>query len=207
MEALSLVFIITSIIIIVVPGQDMVLVLSRSLALGKKAGVMTALGVSVGLMGHTVLAALGLGALLLASQWLFDLIKLIGAAYLIYIGYQLLFSQSVQLGQKTLQQLSYKKMFLQGALSDIMNVKIVVFYFAYLPQFVLLEAGNASLQLLILGSVFAGLTFLIKASVGFLAGSLSLYLSTKPVILQRINQCSGLIIIALGLQLASENLN
>ena len=89
MEIISLLFIFASIIIILTPGQDMILVMSRSIAQGQRAGMMTAFGVSVGLLGHTLLATLGLGALLMASEWLFDLIKFIGAAYLIYMGYQL----------------------------------------------------------------------------------------------------------------------
>jgi len=93
MEIVTLVFLLTSAVIILTPGQDMILVMSRSIAQGQKAGVMTAFGVSIGLLGHTLLATLGLGALLLASEFLFNIIKLIGAGYLIYIGYQLLRSK------------------------------------------------------------------------------------------------------------------
>lgn len=83
MEPISLLFILTSVIIIMTPGQDMILVMSRSISQGKKAGITTAFGISVGLIGHTLLATVGLGALLMTSQWLFDIIKFLGAAYLI----------------------------------------------------------------------------------------------------------------------------
>ena len=89
-EVSWLLFIATSLVIIITPGQDMVLVMSRSIAQGASAGVATAAGVSVGLIGHTILATLGLGAILLASEWLFTALKLVGAAYLIYIGISLL---------------------------------------------------------------------------------------------------------------------
>ncbi len=127
MEAITFIFIITSIVIILTPGQDMILVMSRSIAQGQKAGIITALGVSIGLMGHTLLATLGLGALLMASEWLFDIIKFIGAGYLIYIGYQLLTSKEYKIDMKDLDKVSYKKMFFQGAVSNIMNPKITIF--------------------------------------------------------------------------------
>src|SRR5215467_12262237 len=83
-------FVAASLLLIATPGQDMILVMSRSVAQGVAAGVATAAGVSVGLVGHTVLATLGLGAILRTSQWLFLALKLVGAAYLIYLGVQLL---------------------------------------------------------------------------------------------------------------------
>ena len=85
-EASWLLFIVASIVLIATPGQDMILVMSRSVAHGSRAGVATAAGVSVGLVGHTVLATLGLGAILRTSEWLFLALKLAGAAYLIYLG-------------------------------------------------------------------------------------------------------------------------
>src|SRR5262245_9795552 len=90
-------FVVASVVLIVTPGQDMILVMSRSIAQGSAAGVATAAGVSVGLVGHTLLATLGLGAILRTSEWLFLLLKLMGAAYLLYLGVQLLRTRSHQL--------------------------------------------------------------------------------------------------------------
>nr|MBA2411664.1 LysE family transporter [Burkholderiaceae bacterium] len=86
LEVSWLLFIAASLVLIVTPGQDMVLVMSRSIAQGAAAGVATAAGVSVGLVGHTILATAGLGAILRTSEWLFVVLKLAGAAYLIYLG-------------------------------------------------------------------------------------------------------------------------
>ncbi len=173
MEIVTLVFLLTSAVIILTPGQDMILVMSRSIAQGQKAGIMTAFGVSVGLLGHTLLATLGLGALLLASEFLFSIVKFIGAGYLIYIGYQLLRSKDHTMDMKDLPKVSYKKMFVQGALSNVMNPKVAIFYFSYLPQFVIPNSGNEAMQLFILGFTFATLTFFIKAPIGFISGLLS----------------------------------
>jgi threonine/homoserine/homoserine lactone efflux protein len=207
MEAISLIFIITSILIILTPGQDMILVMSRSISQGQKAGVITALGVCFGLLGHTLLATFGLGALLMTSEFLFDLIKLIGAAYLIYIGYQLLSSKNPKLAMKDLPKTSYKKMFLQGALTNIMNPKIAIFYFSYLPQFVNSDTNNQALQLLILGLTYAILTFFIKAPIGFISGLLSIWIKSRPSVLAYMNKTSGIVFIVLGLKLASEQKN
>jgi threonine/homoserine/homoserine lactone efflux protein len=207
MEAISLIFIITSILIILTPGQDMILVMSRSISQGQKAGVITALGVCFGLLGHTLLATFGLGALLITSEFLFDLIKLIGAAYLIYIGYQLLSSKNPKLAMKDLPKTSYKKMFLQGALTNIMNPKIAIFYFSYLPQFVNSDTNNQALQLLILGLTYAILTFFIKAPIGFISGLLSIWIKSRPSVLAYMNKTSGIVFIVLGLKLASEQKN
>ncbi len=88
-EATWWLFVVASLVLIATPGQDMILVMSRSVAQGSAAGVVTAAGVSVGLVGHTLLATLGLGAILRTSEWLFLALKLIGAAYLVYLGVQL----------------------------------------------------------------------------------------------------------------------
>ena len=88
MDPLFIVFLATSALVILTPGQDMVLVMSRSIALGTRAGVTTAAGVSVGLLGHTLLAALGLGAVLQASELVFNVMEYVGAAYLCYLGFK-----------------------------------------------------------------------------------------------------------------------
>src|ERR1700704_2185374 len=92
-EVSWLVFIVTSLVLIATPGQDMILVMSRSVVQGAAAGVATAAGVSVGLIGHTILATLGLGAILRTSEWLFVALKFVGAAYLLYLGISLLLSK------------------------------------------------------------------------------------------------------------------
>jgi len=204
LEAITLLFILTSIIIILIPGQDMIMVMSRSIAQGQKAGLTTAAGVSVGLLGHTLLATFGLSALLMTSEWLFDIVKFIGAAYLIYIGYQLLSSKNSSFETKELTKVSYKKMFMQGAITNIMNPKIAIFYFAYLPQFILVNNGSDSSQLFLLGLTFAILTLLLKASIGFISGLLSFWIKERPTVLKYMHKTSGAILIGLGLKLATE---
>jgi threonine/homoserine/homoserine lactone efflux protein len=201
-EAQWLLFLLASVVVIATPGQDMLLVMSRSITHGTRAGLATAAGVSVGLLGHTLLATAGLGALLRTSEWLFTAVKLVGAAYLLYLGAQLLLTKSAAIaaGASTPQPL--RRQFLSGAASNITNPKIAVFYFAFLPQFVSHEAGQPTLTIMVLGIIFAVLTFIIKGPVAVFAGSLSAWFRSRPTALVWLYRCSGLVLVGLALRLA-----
>jgi threonine/homoserine/homoserine lactone efflux protein len=199
-----LLFLATSLLVIATPGQDMILVMSRSVAQGPAAGVATAAGVSSGLVGHAILATLGLGAILRASEWVFVGLKLLGAAYLVWLGIGLLRTRSAELALRGSATRSLSRLFVDGALSNLSNPKIAVFYFAFLPQFVPQAAERPTLSVLLLGLVFAGLTFLIKAPVGLFAGLLSGWLRARPRALLWIHRTSGAVLVALGLRLAME---
>jgi threonine/homoserine/homoserine lactone efflux protein len=203
-EASWLFFVVASLVLIATPGQDMILVMSRSVAQGAAAGVATAAGVSVGLLGHTVLATLGLGAVLRTSEWLFFALKLVGAAYLLYLGIGLLLAKRTDLALRSTAQRSLRRLFLEGALSNLSNPKIAVFYFAFLPQFVSPSAQQPTLSVFVLGVAFALLTFLVKGPVGVFAGALSGWLRSRPSVLTWIYRCSGAILIGLGVKLAFE---
>jgi threonine/homoserine/homoserine lactone efflux protein len=201
-ETLSFLFIATSLVLIITPGQDMILVMSRSIAQGWRAGVATAAGVSTGLLGHTLLAAFGLGAILQTSALLFAAIKLVGAAYLIYLGIKMFCQRQMGFAIERMPAASLRKLFIQGAVSNIANPKITIFYFAYLPQFIPAGSGNPMATLLLLGTVFAVLTFLVKGPIGYGAGILSTWLRSRPTVLHWINRVSGGVLVALGVKLA-----
>jgi len=203
-EVAWLLFVVASLVLIVTPGQDMILVMSRSIAQGSAAGVVTAAGVSVGLVGHTVLATLGLGAILRTSEWLFVALKLAGAAYLGYLGIQLLRTRNQELAVLAGAPRSLRRLFFDGALSNVSNPKIAVFYFAFLPQFVVPGAAHPTLSVFVLGLVFAGLTFLVKGPVGLGAGLLSGWLRSRPKALTWLYRTSGAVLIGLGVKLAFE---
>lgn len=203
-EASWLLFAVASLLLIVVPGQDMILVMSRSVAQGVTAGVVTAAGVSTGLLGHTVLATLGLGAILRTSEWLFVALKLVGAAYLLYLGIGMLLTRRAQLELGSGGRRSLPRLFLDGALSDLSNPKIALFYFAFLPQFVSPGAENPTLTVFALGVAFAGLTFLVKGPVGVFAGALSGWLRSRPSVLLWVHRTSGAILVGLAARLAME---
>ena len=203
-EASWLLFVVASLVLIATPGQDMILVMSRSVAQGAGAGVATAAGVSAGLLGHTILATLGLGAVLRTSEWLFLALKLVGAAYLLYLGIGLLLTKRGDLALGSAAQRSLRRLFLDGAFSNLSNPKIAVFYFAFLPQFVSPSAQQPTLSVFVLGVAFAMLTFLVKGPVGVFAGALSGWLRSRPSVLTWVYRSSGAILIGLGVKLAFE---
>jgi len=197
-------FVLTSLVVIATPGQDMLLVMSRSIAQGPAAGVVTAAGVGIGLLGHTVLATLGLGAVLTASEWAFVALKVVGAAYLVWLGIGLLRTRSASIEVDQAPPRSLPRLFADGALSNLSNPKIAVFYFAFLPQFVARDADHPTLAIAVLGTVFALLTFAVKGPVGAAAGLLSTWLRRRPRVLVWVYRCSGLVMLGLGIRLVIE---
>jgi threonine/homoserine/homoserine lactone efflux protein len=203
-DAQLLLFVVTSLVVIVTPGQDMILVMSRSIAQGSAAGIATAAGVSTGLLGHTLLAGFGLGSILLASETLFVVLKLVGAAYLVYLGVRLLLTKPTALELAGVGAAPLRRLWVQGALSNLSNPKIAIFYFAFLPQFVAPDTAHPTALLLMLGAAFSALTFLVKGPVGWFAGALSAWLRARPRVLVGMHRTSGAVLVALGVRLAFE---
>ena len=203
-EVSWLLFLIASVAVILTPGQDMILVMSRSITQGAVAGVVTAGGVSTGLLLHTLLATLGVGAVVQASELLFLIIKMVGAVYLLYLGFSLLRVSNSNFLEGDAAVRPLARLYWDGAFSNIANPKIAVFYFAFLPQFVLPDATNPTLCIFALGAGFALLTFIIKGPVGYFAALLSSWLQRKPAHLTAIYRLSGLVLVGLGVKLFFE---
>jgi threonine/homoserine/homoserine lactone efflux protein len=199
-----LLFVLASLALIVTPGQDMLLVMSRSIAQGRGAGVATAAGVSVGLVGHTILVTLGLGAVILASEWLFVAMKLVGAVYLVWLGVQLLRARNPTLLADHAPPRTTRRLFVDGAFSNVSNPKIAVFYWAFLPQFVAPGSTHATTAIFAMGLAFAALTFIVKGPIALVASALSGWLRARPAALTGLFRLSGAVLVALGVRLAFE---
>ena len=204
MEAHSLgLYVAASLALIATPGQDMVYVMTRSVAQGRVAGLCSAVGVCLGILAHTALAALGVGAILQASEGLFVALKLAGAAYLAYLGVRLMFTRAVPpklaAGAKPLSAWALVG---QGMLSNLTNPKIVLFFLAFLPQFVDPASPHPTRDLAMLGVLYALLALPVKAGVGLAAGSFSEVLRRRPAILAWANRCCGVVLVGLGVRLA-----
>ena len=198
-------FVVASLALIATPGQDMVYVVSRSLAQGRFAGVCSALGVCLGILVHTALAAFGLGAILQASEGLFFALKLVGAAYLVYLGIRLVLSRGASsLAGAAAAPLSLPALVRQGMLSNVTNPKMVLFFFAFLPQFVDPSSDTATRDLALLGVLYAMLALPVKTGVALAAGSLSERLLRRPSTLAWVNRFSGAVLVGLGLRLAAS---
>jgi threonine/homoserine/homoserine lactone efflux protein len=198
-------YILASLALILTPGQDMMYVMSRALAQGRLAGLYSAVGVIIGILVHTVLAAFGVGAILAASEGLFLALKLLGAVYLVYLGVKLLFTREGSIAaQAGGQRFSPASLVWQGVLSNVSNPKIVVFFFAFLPQFVDPKSAHPTADLVFLGVLYAAMGLVVKAGVGLAAGSLSERILSRPRALVWINRVSGTILVGLGLRLAAS---
>jgi threonine/homoserine/homoserine lactone efflux protein len=196
-------YVLASLALIATPGQDMIYVVTRSLAQGRFAGVCSAVGVCLGILVHTALAAFGLGAILQASEGLFLALKLVGAAYLIYLGIRLLLARGdSSLAAATSAPLSPLSLVRQGMLSNVTNPKIVLFFFAFLPQFVSPASAHPARELAVLGVLYAAMALPVKVGVGLAAGSLSRRVIGRPGTLAWIERASGAVLVALGLRLA-----
>jgi threonine/homoserine/homoserine lactone efflux protein len=197
-------YVLASLALIATPGQDMLYVISRSLAQGRFAGLCSALGVCIGILVHTALAALGVGAILQASEALFVVLKLAGAAYLVYLGLRLVLARKAALDVgAAATHLAPAQLIWQGVLSNVTNPKIVLFFFAFLPQFVDPASAHPTRDLVFLGVLYAAMGLPVKAGVALAAGSLSERVLRKPRAMVWINRASGTVLVGLGLRLAA----
>lgn len=189
-------------ILIITPGPDMIYVITRGISQGRKAGVISAVGVTLGILVHTVFAAFGLAIILRTSAIAFLTIKFAGAGYLIYLGIKAIKNKTALAFNNDKSQVRIRTVFMQGILSNVLNPKIAIFFLAFLPQFVNPKYGNASIQMVYLGLTFAlfGVVFLVL--LGYFSGGIGSWLSRKHNFAYKIRWFTGSILILLGLRLA-----
>lgn len=201
-----LLFVTASIILCVVPGPDMMLLLSRTIAQGRKAGLMTAIGMNVGAYGHLTATLLGISAVIAASAHAFTVIKWLGAAYLIYLGVQILLSRSgpLETTAETPVRQALRSCFWQGFWSDILNPKVAMFYLAFLPQFVDVQAGSPLKQLVLLGLTVNIIGIIVSVIVIVFAAALTRRLRSNSRTSVWLNKSLGAVFIALGVRLAAQ---
>ena len=197
------VFALTGLLLNLTPGNDMMYIIARSSGQGTKAGIVSALGIGAGCIVHIMAAVVGLSALIAQSAIAFDIIKYIGAAYLIYLGIRSLLTKKKALTiDKDLQQLSYPKIFWQGVLTNVLNPKVALFFLAFLPQFINIHKGDTSLQILFLGVWFDIVGTIVNILVALLFGKIGAWLSKSPAFVQWQERITGIILIGLGIKVA-----
>ena len=201
-ETNLLLFLVASLALIIAPGPDNILVLTRGIAQGRGAALVSAAGASLGLVVHSIFAVVGLSALLQQSAAAFLVVKYVGAAYLIYLGIKtLLRSESfVVSGEAVPARLG--NVFFQAVASNILNPKIALFFLAFLPQFAGPSADTAAPRLLFLGLTFALLTWMIFSVLGYFSGGLGDWLRRRPGFAHGLRWLTGSVFIVLGLRLA-----
>ncbi|WP_321815891.1 MULTISPECIES: LysE family translocator [unclassified Paraburkholderia] len=199
-------FLATSLAITFAPGPDNLQVLARGISQGRAAGLVSALGFAAGVTFHTTLAALGIAALLRSSPLAFQILKLAGAAYLIWIGVKALRSQGLAAaGERPRQPLS--TIFRQSVLGNVMNPKVTLFFVVFLPQFIDTRgvqggAQSVTLQMLELGLVFMLQTLVVFSAFGLCAGTIGGWLKRRPRAGVWLDRLAGITFIAIGMRIA-----
>lgn len=183
------------------PGPDMLYVAARSASDGRDAGIASAFGIAAGLLVHITLIALGLAALLAAVPVANTILRLGGAAYLIYLGVRALLRPG-GLAARSVKPADRLTAFRQGLITNVLNPKIALFFLAFLPQFVDPERGSAALQVVMLGLLFNTSGTLVNIAVALLVSRAAVRIARDERIGHIIQRVTGSLLIALGLHLA-----
>ena len=184
------------------PGPDMLYVSTRSLAQGRRAGIVSALGIAVGAVVHTLAIASGLTALLHAVPLAYDAVRLAGAAYLIWLGIQALRAPGSASGRPQLAPASHWAIFRQGMITNLLNPKVALFFLAFLPQFVDASRGPVAVQIILLGCLFNTSGTVVNIAVAWLAAGTRRWLVAGGRGEQIFRWLTGSVFIGLGVRLA-----
>ena len=198
-------FLLSALLLTATPGPDNLMVLSTGIARGRRAGMAFGLGCAIGCLSHTLLAMVGVSALLAASPTAFMLLKWAGGAYLLWLGVQAL--RSTGMGQMPAggsADPSLRGLFLKGLLANAINPKVVLFFLSFLPQFVVESQGQVAGQLGALGVLFTLQAALLFGLLGYFSGAVGAWLHRRPAVSQWLDRLAGVVFVALGLRMISS---
>ena len=201
------VFIAAAVALIVTPGPAVLYIVTRSVDQGRKAGLASVLGVEVGNLFHVLGAALGISAILLSSALAFDVVKYLGAAYLIYLGIRKLVSKENPEDVRVADHQPLRRIFTQAMIVATLNPKTALFFFAFLPQFVDTTRGSVTLQMVVLGLIVVTIAIISDSIYAFAAGTAGRWLRGNLRYLRFQRFFTGTVYIGLGISaaLASGN--
>lgn len=197
-------FVIVVVGLFLIPGPAVLLVLSRTAQGGRKVGIYTGLGIATGDFFHTLFAAVGFSALLMTSAIAFNIVKYIGAAYLIYLGIRAFLEKPADMAKQTVASVTPAQAFFQAIPAEVLNPKTALFFLAFMPQFVHAERGSTFVQFITLGLIFVVLSSVYTSLIA---------ISLRPLgqLLRRIlwlnrwqGKILGTIFIAIGLKVATQ---
>lgn len=187
-----------------IPGPAVLLTLARSVSGGPRIGIATGFGIAAGDLVHTLMAVVGLSAILMTSALAFSIVKYVGVAYLLYLGIRAILEKPQPLDMPKVQAITAGKAFRQAMLAELLNPKTALFFLAFLPQFVQPQNGSPFTQLMVLGLIFVAMSAAYTAFIAWGAGALTGFLRRNAAIWRWQGKIVGAVYIGLGLRLAAQ---
>jgi len=196
------IFLGASLALLLVPGPAVLYIVARSVNQGRTAGLASVMGIETANATHVVLATLGLSALLMTSALAFDIVKYAGAAYLVYLGIRKLLAHDEDQPVEEVKQQSLRRIYSQGVVVNLLNPKVALFFFAFLPQFVDPTRGAITGQILALGLMFVAMGCVTDSTYALLSSSIAGRLKGNRAFLRGQRYFAGLVYVGLGVTTA-----
>jgi len=194
-------FLVSSVALNITPGTDIIYVLSRASVGGRKVGIVSAFGICTGILIHTVLVALGLSVILKSSAVAFNIMRVLGAVYLVYMGIKTIMKKESLFTVENAEQEKLSAVFRQGVLTNALNPKVALFFLALLPQFVVMNNPYGPLPFIILGLTFFTTSIIWCIFLAFVASFFTKFLNKNEKVAKNANKVTGFIYILLGLNI------
>ena len=196
------IFVVAALVLLLTPGPAVLYIVARSIDQGRRAGLVSMLGVHAGTLVHIAAAAAGLSALLAASATAFSAVQYLGAAYLVYLGVRRILERTPAVGDGPAHERRLRRAFLDGVVVNVLNPKTALFFLAFLPQFVDVSRGHVGTQILALGGIFVALGLVTDGGFALTAGTAAQWLRGHPRFLASERWISGGMYIGLGVAAA-----
>jgi len=204
--AILIPFLTASVLLTFMPGPDIIYVVMQSITNGKKYGIVTALGLVSGIIIHTTLIAFGIGTMIKRSDNLFLMIKLFGAAYLFYLAFKTFKNSSeIHLNGSDIGKKPFISLYKQGFIMNLLNPKVVIFFLAFFPGFIVESDGNVIRQIYILGIIFMIQAFLVFSFVSVISDKLTVFLRGNKIFEQFLHWFQIIVFIAIGIYILFSN--
>jgi len=195
-------FLLTSLIVVLIPGTGAVYTITTGITLKWKASIVAAIGCTLGIIPHVLASILGLSAILNMSAQVFSVLKLVGSAYLLYLAWNMWREAGkLELNKKNTET-SISQIILKAIAINLLNPKLTIFFFAFLPLFVSRNSSSPTLEMIMLSVIFMGITLLVFALYGILSSGISAYLINSSKAVKRMQQAFAIILAGFAIQLA-----
>lgn len=195
-------FLLAGLLLNLVPGNDTIYILSRTISQGKRAGIVSVFGIATGSLVHTTLAAFGISLIIARSLIVFNMLRYAGATYLVYLGIKMLFAKNRKLHTVEVTKLPVYVVYYQAVLTNVLNPKVALFFISFLPQFIDPAYSKPYLSFLLLGLTFTTTGTIWCIILAMFASAISIYFKKNKSIAGYIDKVCGLTLIGLGIKIA-----